>query len=95
MKLKIDSLIVWLIVLFPVLDIYLTPIPGVSIGEICLIICSILLILNNCKITQNRAVLRYYMYVFLSTIVALLLGAGQIGSNGIYSLFSYVLYFYY
>lgn len=93
MKLKIDSLIVWLIVLFPVLDIYLTPIPGVSIGEICLIICSILLILNNCKITQNRAVLRYYMYVFLSTIVALLLGAGQIGSNGIYSLFSYVLYF--
>ena len=86
----------WCMVLFPILNIYLTPIPGISIGELIILVIGIMFLLQKGKNKFNRPVLVFYAYTLLITVLFTVPTFAHISqeqqSDGITKIVSYVLY---
>lgn len=86
------SILEWIMILFPILDIYLTPIPGLSIGEFLLLTFGCIYLVQSRTIHLEKKLGRFYSYALIITLIKTAPRLGIIDLSGIKSLFSYILY---
>lgn len=82
----------WCMVLLPILNIYMTPIPGISIGEMLLLVFGIVILFQKKNILVDKRLVPFYAYISLVTVVFTFPHINHIGLSGTTQLLSYALY---
>lgn len=82
----------WIMILFPILNIYLTSIPSVSIGELLLLILGLSMAIHRKNINFDMKLIWFYSYTFLITCICSSYNIHAINVDGLNNLLSYLMY---
>lgn len=87
-----NSFVDWMLIVFPILSMYLTPIPSLSIGELVLIVMGVYFFAIGKIKYIDRKMAYFYLYASISTAFFSIQNGNRLDFGGVNYLLSYILY---